>query len=65
MEWVCFEDNVENGFFIEYYENGNLKVEGVYFNGDNEYGLFKFYDEQGEFKCKMNCEQGICCIIWK
>jgi len=65
MERVRFESNAENGPFIEYYENGNLKAEGAYLNGDNEHGLLKLYDEQGELKRKMNCEHGICRTIWK
>lgn len=65
MERVRFKDNAENGPFIEYHENGNLKAEGAYLNGDNEHGLLKLYDEQGELKRKMNCEQGICRTIWK
>ena len=65
MERVRFEKNAENGPFIEYYENGNLKAEGTYLNGDNEHGLLKLYDEQGELKRKMNCESGICRTTWK
>lgn len=60
MEVVSFSDNEENGLFVEYYENGNLKVEGYYRNGDYEYGLLKLYDEIGELIKIMNCENGIC-----
>ena len=65
MERVRFEDNAENGPFVEYYENGKLKAEGTYLNGDNEHGLLKLYDEQGQLKRKMNCTNGICRTIWK
>ncbi|HHS96015.1 MAG TPA: hypothetical protein ENJ45_05440, partial [Phaeodactylibacter sp.] len=37
-EKVEFVDNEENGPFIEFYENGKLKAEGTYRNGDNEHG---------------------------
>lgn len=64
MEIVRFEDNEENGPFIEYHENGNLKAEGQYYMGDNEHGLLKLYDENGELARRMECDSGICHTIW-
>jgi len=63
MEKVSFRNNQENGPFIEYHENGNLKAEGNYLNGDNEHGLLKLYDEQGQLLRKMNCDRGVCRTI--
>ena len=65
MEIVTFADNEENGAFYEYYENGNSKAEGTYLNGDNEHGLLKLFDEEGELIKTMNCEKGICRTVWK
>jgi antitoxin component YwqK of YwqJK toxin-antitoxin module len=64
MEELTFRENLENGPFKEWHENGNLKAEGTYRNGDNEHGLLKIYDEQGELSRTMNCENGICHTIW-
>jgi len=64
MEMVTFRENVENGPFKEWHENGNVKAEGTYRNGDNEHGLLKIYDEDGELSRTMNCENGICHTIW-
>lgn len=60
MEEVQFQDNAENGPFKEYYENGNLKAEGYYKDGDNEHGMLKLYNEQGELDKLMNCQHGVC-----
>ena len=65
FEEVTFSDNKENGPFIEYYENGNLKAEGEYLEGDNEHGLLSLYNEKGELERKMECQKGICKTIWK
>ena len=64
-EEVIMVDNQENGPFKEFHENGNLKWEGQFLNGDNEYGILKNYNEQGELIKKMECnEQGVCATIW-
>jgi len=63
-EVVAFVDNNENGPFVEYYENGKLKAEGGYKDGDQEHGLLKLYDENGELDRKMDCELGRCYTIW-
>lgn len=64
-EEVQFEDNMEDGPFKEFHENGNLKWEGTYRKGDNEFGLLKEYDENGELIRKMMCdERAICTTTW-
>ena len=63
-EEVLFKDNQENGAFTEYHKNGKLKAEGFYLDGDNEDGLLKLYDENGELEKKMNCKRGVCRTIW-
>jgi len=65
MEEVMFRDNEENGPFKEYHLNGNIKAEGTYREGDNEHGLLKLYNENGELVKTMNCKNGICKTIWK
>ena len=64
METVQFENNEENGPFIEYHENGKLKAEGQYYHGDNEHGLLKLYDENGDLMRRMECDSGICHTVW-
>lgn len=64
-EEVMFRDNEENGPFKEFHPNGNMKAEGTYREGDNEHGLLKLYDENGELVKTMNCKNGICKTIWK
>lgn len=64
-EEVQFENNVEQGPFKEFHENGNLKWEGNYRNGDNEFGLLKEYNADGELIRKMMCdERAICTTTW-
>ena len=64
-EEVQFEDNIEEGPFKEFHENGNIKWEGTYRNGDNEFGLLKEYNEEGELIRKMMCdERAICTTTW-
>lgn len=65
MERVSFRENLENGPFTEYHENGKIKAEGTYRDGDNEQGLLKLYNEQGEHIRSMNCEQGVCRTTWE
>lgn len=64
-EVVQFQDNEENGPFVEYHENGRLKAEGYYKDGDNEHGLLKLYDENGEHVKSMNCQHGVCRTVWE
>ena len=64
-EEVLFENNVEDGAFKEFHENGKLKWEGSYRNGDNEFGLLKEYNEEGELIRKMMCDdRAICTTTW-
>lgn len=64
-EEVQFADNIEEGPFKEFHENGNIKWEGTYKNGDNEFGLLKEYNEEGELIRKMMCdERAICTTTW-
>ncbi len=65
METVSFQDNQENGPFTEYHENGKLKAEGYYKDGDNEHGLLKIYDQEGELVKTMNCQHGVCRTVWE
>ena len=64
MEEVTFEENLENGPFVEYHPNGKLKAEGQYYQGDNEHGLLKLYDENGELYRRMECDSGVCRTTW-
>jgi antitoxin component YwqK of YwqJK toxin-antitoxin module len=68
MEEVTFINNMENGPFKEYYKNGQIKWEGNYKDGDNEYGLIQEFNEQGQLIKKMNCGrykgEYICQTIW-
>lgn len=45
-EVVQFRDNMENGPFREYHENGQLKAEGTY-KDEYEDGMFREYDADG------------------
>ena len=64
MELVTFSDNLENGPFTEFHENGKLKAEGQYAGGNREQGLLKLYDENGELYKRMECDDGICRTVW-
>lgn len=71
-EIVNFKNNVEDGAFKEFYENGNLKAEGNYTQlqlgietQGVEQGELKEYDENGELVAKKNCEMGRCKTIWE
>lgn len=65
MEEVNMKDNEENGPFKEYYENGQVQWEGVYLNGENEFGELKQYDEKGTLIKKMMCDSfAVCQTIW-
>lgn len=64
-EEVTFSNSNENGPFVEYYENGNLKAEGSYKGGDMEDGELKLYDENGVLERKMDCVVGRCTTIWR
>ncbi len=63
MEIVEMHDNEENGPFVEYHENGHLKAEGNYLHGDNEHGILKLYDENGQLERTMQCNEGVCYTI--
>lgn len=65
QEEVWFENNQENGPFREYHENGNLRWEGKYLNGENEFGELRNYNEQGELIKIMLCDSAaICRTTW-
>ena len=64
LEEVTFKNNEENGPFKEYHNNGSLAAEGAYLNGDNEHGLLKIYNEQGQLIKEMDCDNGICRTKW-
>ena len=64
-EVVLFKNNDENGPFVEYYENGQLKAEGTYKGGDNEDGELKLYDENGVLIKIADCVMGRCKTRWK
>lgn len=70
-EKVNFNNNVEDGVFVEYHENGNLKTEGTYvpvtFGVEVEgleSGELKEYDENGQLVAKKQCEEGRCKTVW-
>jgi antitoxin component YwqK of YwqJK toxin-antitoxin module len=70
-EFVNFKNNVEDGAFKEFYENGNIKAEGNYAplqlgveTEGVEQGELKEYDENGELVAKKNCELGRCETVW-
>ena len=43
----------------EYYENGNVKEEGIYNKADQENGLFNFFDKSGKIEKSEIYLQGI------
>jgi len=64
-EVVEMSDGEENGPFKEYYENGKIHWQGQFLNGDNEFGLLKEFDENGNLLKKMMCDSlAICRTIW-
>lgn len=63
-EAVTFKDNEENGVFIEWHENGQLKAEGAYSPGGKEEGELRLYNEQGQLQRVMECTIGICRTLW-
>jgi len=64
IEEVTFSDSEENGPFKEYHPNGQLAAEGGYLDGDNEHGILKIYDDQGQRVKEMDCNKGICRTTW-
>ncbi len=65
MEEVTMENNQEHGPFKEYYANGKVQWEGNYMRGENEVGLLKQYNEQGDLIKKMLCDSlSVCQTIW-
>lgn len=65
IEEVTFADNLENGPFREWHDNGNLAAEGSYLEGDNEHGRLRIYNENGSLNRVMDCEKGICSSLWR
>ena len=59
-----FKDNLENGPFAEYYENGNIHWEGNYLGGDFEQDTLKEFDKEGELIRILFCNKGVCQTIW-
>lgn len=65
MEEVNMKDNEENGPFKEYYQNGQVQWDGQYLNGENEFGLLKQFDEDGDLIKQMMCDSfAVCQTIW-
>ncbi|MEL6277072.1 MAG: hypothetical protein AAFU03_18370, partial [Bacteroidota bacterium] len=64
-EVVTFAHNNENGPFTEWYENGALKAEGAYLDGDREHGQLRLYDKTGDLERVMECDRGRCSTIWR
>lgn len=70
-ESVNFKNNVEDGNFTEYHENGKIKTEGTYVPVSFgieveglEDGELRQYDENGELVMKKQCNSGRCETIW-
>lgn len=64
-ETVTYADNIENGPFIEYHSNGNIKWKGTFLNGDNEYGELLQYDSTGTLIRKLECDSiAVCRTFW-
>jgi len=65
LEVVQMKEGEENGPFKEFFLNGKIKWEGQYLNGDNEFGLLKEYNEEGNLIKKMMCDSfAVCRTIW-
>lgn len=65
-EEVAMENNMENGPFTEYFENGTVQWKGTYLNGDNEFGLLEEFDSLGQMIKRMKCDSlGICRTFWR
>jgi antitoxin component YwqK of YwqJK toxin-antitoxin module len=47
-------DDIKAGPYVEYYENGNIKLEGTYSDKGVKNGLWKEYYETGKLKCSRN-----------
>ncbi len=64
-EEVTMANNNENGPFKEYYTNGQVKWEGTYLDGDNEFGLLQQYNKEGTLIKKMMCDSlAVCTTTW-
>lgn len=70
-ECVTMRDNMEQGSFREYAENGVLIRQGNYISilGDQEGledGLIYEYDsETRKLMAKKRCKEGFCCTLWE
>lgn len=65
-EEVTFQDNIENGPFKEYHDGGGVSWEGTYLKGDNEFGILKNYDKEGNLIKKMLCDSNArCTTTWQ
>ena len=65
IEEVTFADNLENGPFREWFDNGQLAAEGSYLDGDNEDGRLRVYNEDGSLNRVMDCDMGACTSLWR
>lgn len=64
-EFVIFAAGEENGTIHYFYPSGKLHYTGTLINGDNKYGTFIYYDEEGNIYKKESCLQGTCQTIWE
>lgn len=65
IEEVTFANNLENGPFREWFDNGKLAAEGSYLDGDNEDGRLRVYNEDGSLNRVMDCDMGACTSLWR
>lgn len=70
-EKITYQNNVEDGPFVEYYENGKIKTEGTYSplsfgiqTEGVEQGELKEYNEDGVLVARKQCEDGKCKTVW-
>lgn len=62
-EGTFINDSIKHGYYKEYYENGNIKLEQQYFYGKLN-GIEKFYYESGNLKHIGSLKDGIKDSIW-
>ena len=55
-----FKDGILDGKTIEWYKNGNKKIEGVYSNGKKQ-GVFLSWKEDGSLILKQIFVSGLIC----
>jgi antitoxin component YwqK of YwqJK toxin-antitoxin module len=53
--WV--ENHYLNGYYVQYYDNGNKEVEGKYFAG-KEIGTWRLYDREGKLLQEDHYDKG-------